>query len=205
MELGNPSRNRRVLDSLHGKFGNISAHLPSYMAASRVAEEVAFDDYGGVDHFVAHVTKHSPYASWREIVQPGRKILFENHNQDWHQTDAGWCRAEEFKPVVDAGHQICLDTGHILYSCMERGRLEDAEQVFEEFLELPIAACHLHTLGRDSEGRMVDHMLSGFDIGPWVRRIEQKWPDVVFLVETGHPQFTAEDKLSALAGWRGRA
>lgn len=200
-----PDRSRHALDALHGRFGNVSAHLPSYMSANAVESETAFDDLGRVDHFVSHVTLHTPYNAWRRIPQLGRQILFENHNQDWHPTDAGWCRADDFKPVVDAGFELCLDTGHVLYSCMSRGRIEEAEEEFEKFLQLPIAACHLHTVGPDPAGRMVDHMLDGYDIGPWVRRIEAKYPDVILIVETGHSQFSHADKLAALARWRGLA
>jgi hypothetical protein len=192
---GNINTRKTILDSLYGRFKSISAHLPSFLPSSQIAQEVAFDD-GRIDYFVAHVTKYTPFAEWKKYLEPGKRILFENHNQDWHPTDAGWCRASDFSPIVDAGHEICLDLGHILYSCYSRGNIGESEQIFQEFLQLPIASVHVHTM--DST---MDHSLTGYDIGPWVRAIETKWPKAILLVEVMDPKYSVEDKIQALSAW----
>ena len=193
-----------LLSSLYGRFKSISAHLPSFMPISDVMQETAFADER-LTHFVAHVTKRAASDwknSWRKVAACGRKVLFENHNQDWHETDAGLCWPAEFKPIVDAGHELCLDTGHILYASSfhvkDDSQWRDvAERNFEEFLKLPIRQVHAHTM----EWNGTDHSLHGFNVGPWIKRIVSKHPDVVILVETGVPQYTVEDKLQALRTW----
>jgi hypothetical protein len=195
LHSGNLETRKAILDSLYGRFKSISAHLPSFLPSHQIAQEVAFDD-GRIDYFVAHVTKYTPFADWKNYLNSGKRILFENHNQDWHPTDAGWCRASDFAPIVDAGQEICLDLGHILYSCFSRGNIGEAEQVFQEFLQLPIGAVHVHTMDSTT-----DHSLVGYDIGPWVRAIEKKWPKAILLVEVMDPKYSVEDKIQALSVW----
>lgn len=190
----------------------LSAHLPSYLVADDVAREIEFNrDDGLVDYFVAHVTMRSKPGSpdwrgtWTQYVQHGQRVLFENHNQNTHPTDAGMVEAWEFLPIVQAGHSICLDVGHILYDASLKASgdlhrwIDLAEASFERFLPLPIEAVHVHTVALGGP----DHVLAGFDIGPWLRRIRNRHPDVTFLVEIMDPTITNEMKLRALNDWLG--
>jgi hypothetical protein len=199
------SRRSSVLADLSSRFEVVSAHLPSFMHVRDVEKETAFND-GSLHHFVAHVTKRSTgdddwASSWKFVRPVNGNVLFENHNQDWHPTDAGLCWAEQFKPIADSGHSLCLDVGHVLYASMFRALsypqwIDEAEKAFDGFLELPISAVHVHTVDR-FQG--MDHQLSGFDIGPWLKRIVSRNPGVILLCETmDHP---VADKVSALKRW----
>lgn len=46
-----------------------------------------------------------------------------------------------------------------------------------------------------------DHLLTGFDIGPWLQRIVTQHPDVILMVEVMKPEYTNEMKLDALNRW----
>ena len=187
----------------------IGAHLPSYLPASLITEErrLTGDDEQLLDHFTVHVTRHTPFEDWRRYSEGSKcRVLYENHNQDWHPTDAGWCWPQEFAPLMDAGGEICLDIGHILYASRFHARSENewvdiASQAFDGFLDLSIAACHLHTM-EHFQGD--DHQLDGFDILPWVRRVIDKHPNVILLVETGHARYSDADRLAALERWTER-
>lgn len=202
---GNLETRSVIASQLKTQFNCVSAHLPSFLFIGDVEKETQID----VDYFVAHVTKKSTHDehwkdAWQAYAKSGKKIIYENHNQDRHPTDAGLCWPDEFKPIADAGHKLCLDTGHILYSssCKVDSATqwaELAEQVFDGFLEFPIHAVHAHTV---SAFQGPDHQLSGFDIGPWLRRIIDKNPDVILLVETS--EFSVEAKIAALHGWLGQ-
>lgn len=202
----NLGRRAQIVDSLRPRVKSLSAHLPSFMSVNQASREMAFDD-GRVDHFVAHITKRSMPGSgwkdsWKSFKDCGRTVLFENHNQDWHQTDQGICWPEEFKPLVDAGHSLCLDVGHILYASSFRSQndhdrwLDEAERAFEGFLEFPIAQVHAHTVNH--LGGM-DHSLQGVDIGPWLKRIVAKNPGVALLVEV--MDYSDVEKIAALERW----
>lgn len=203
---GNLGTRAAVLEELLRKAPVVSAHLPSFLPAFETPREVEFDRDGRVHHFVAHVTRRAApdwRGAWKEYAACGRRVLFENHNQDWHPTDAGLCWPDEFFELADAGHEICLDVGHILYASMSGSSSEQewrdrAEAAFEEFLLMPVAAAHLHTVDRLGGA---DHRLEGFDIGPWVRRIAERHPEAVLLVEVMDPDVSPEQKLAALDGW----
>lgn len=206
---GNLETRGDIARELLKKAPGISAHLPSFLPSAEVGREVEFDRDGGlISYFVAHVTKRAAFGdswpdAWREYAACGRRILFENHNQDWHPTDAGLCRAEQFKPIVDAGHGLCLDLGHILYSTMfhtgsDPEWREASEREFEAFLPLPIEAVHVHTVNHFGG---VDHQLEGFDVGPWIRRIVEAHPHVILVVEVMDLKYSAEDRVRALASW----
>src|SRR5260370_4970633 len=206
-------RRKDIARVLRPMVKSLSAHVPSILPVERMAEEVAFDDEGLIDFFVVHVTRSARQAdwlgAWKDYAACGRVIHFENHNEQWHPTNAGMIHAEEFLPLVDAGHKLCLDTGHILYAssfqpgsmawvCSESQWLETAQAAFEKFIELPIGSVHAHSVHHLTGP---DHQLDGFDIGPWIKRIVQKNPDVVLLVEVMDPKWSQEDKLSSLETW----
>lgn len=202
----NKERRLEILNDLSSKFDYVSAHLPSFLDVHDIHSEVAFDN-GKVNHFVAHITKRSSPIdwknAWKDYVKCGKKILFENHNLDWHETDTGFCWPDEFKPLVDAGYSLCLDVGHILQASSFKSTSELhwqvlVEETFEGFLQLPIEAVHAHTMNC-FQG--MDHYLDGFDISPWLHKIANKYPDTVFLVETPYTHYTIEDKIAALDKW----
>lgn len=203
----NFERRLSILETLSIQFGIVSAHLPSFMPVRDVERETAFND-GRLHHFVAHVTKRATeddtwMDSWKFVRPINGKVLFENHNQDWHPTDAGLCWPEQFKPIVDAGHSLCLDVGHILYSSMFKVSDDaqwraHAEKAFEGFLEFPIEAVHVHTVDRYHG---MDHQLEGFDVSPWLLRIAEKNPDVIFLCETAEPRYSVAYKIHILKQW----
>lgn len=211
---GNWGTRAEIAKRLSG-FKRLSAHVPSYLPVQEMAKQLAFDGMTRVvDSFTCHVTKRSIPGSdaWREAwkgyvaVAAGRKLLFENHNQDWHGTDGGMCSAAEFAPLADAGHGVCLDVGHILYDSMFKARdarewSDVANRAFDSFLELPIEQVHAHTVNAFGGE---DHHLEGFDVGPWLRRIVARHPNVTVLVETGHPRYSVAEKIVAGARWLGR-
>lgn len=184
-------RRREILTSLAGAFAvsdkirtPVSANLPTFMPAGEIIAETAFNRESmlHVSYFTAHVTRRTPYQHWDMF---------------------GWSLAADFKPVADRGYGICLDLGHILYSQMFKAKedaqwREQSEREFEAFLALPIKAAQVHTVDKF---KGVDHMLDGFDIGPWVRKLVEKFPDITLVVESDYPQFTVEDKIQALWRW----
>lgn len=193
---------QQIAKELLTKANAISAHIPSLLPIANIPNELAFDTENLVEYFVAHITKRGECDNWKDSWKYyngcGKKILFENHNQDWHETDAGLCFPEDFKPVADAGYELCLDLGHILYSCFCKSKdeiewKELANKTFEQFLDLPLYAIHTHTM---NEFGGQDHHLSGFDIKPWVTKIKNKFPNITFMVETSMPQYTINDKLN---------
>jgi hypothetical protein len=208
IEFSGKNRGRRlqVAADLKKKAKVLSVHLPVFQDVKDVPDELSFDQ-DDVDYFVAHVTKKCGLSNWEDAwkhyVGHGKKVLFENHNQAWHPTDAGIIHAYQFKSLVEAGHELCLDTGHILQSNVSLSRDESewrdlCEASFEAFVQLPIAAAHIHTIDRYG-GQ--DHALEGYDIGPWVKRLVEMHPDIVLIVEIMDPKRTHEEKLATLDMW----
>lgn len=196
-------RRADIARQLRDRFQYVSAHLPSFLPAEQLEQELAFADARQLGHFVAHVTRRSRASDWRgawsdyarAAQTAGCRLLFENHNQDWHATDAGLCWPSEFRAIADAGHWICLDLGHLLYAA--GGQWSVADRAFSEFLEMPIRAAHLHTVAYPGGP---DHSLTGLDIGPWVKRLVQRHPDVVLLVEV-MGGYSVTGRAAALEAW----
>lgn len=199
-QCGQIARDLRALG-----FKRVSCHLHPFMRAMDVDRDLAPFRPGDVDAYVVHVTNHTPQTDWKKQLRSGHNILVENHNQDWHPTDAGWCWADQFKEAVDAGVKLCLDTGHILYAASFKTKspsewIDYAERSFEAFVGLPIEQCHIHTTNFVN-GVLLDHQPAGFDIGHWVKRIVAKHPDVTLIAEIMESKYSHEHKINALKGW----